>query len=362
MRITAVRATVVTTPMPALDPPSLWDNQRSHVFVFVDTDEGVTGVGEAYAQGTPLAVGSVVKEFLAPLLVGRDPSEIPALNDLMHRRAMVFGRRGLVMYAISGVDLALWDLAGRVAGLPVNRLLGGAARMTVPAYGSHPKYDEPAKVAAAVERVAGEGFTMQKLHQTDVASVAAARAAAGDEVDIMLDTNCPWTPGEAIAMARKLEPFGLAWYEEPVWPPEDYSGLAEVRAATTMRVSCGENESTLHGFREIIRYGAADILQPSPTKVGGLSELRRIGALAAAANLPIHPHSYYWGPGLLAALQFVGSQPGDTPLEFPLGVTALPLLDEPVAPKDGQVALPTRPGLGADLNQDMLERYTVATF
>src|SRR2546426_3659530 len=148
----------------------------------------------------------------------------------------------------------------------------------------------------------GQGYTAIKLHQVDVESVAAAREAVGDGVDPMLDTNCPWSVEEAIRIGRLLERYDLRWLEEPVWPPEDYAGLARVRRALRIPIASGENDATMFGARELIAAGGADIVQPSVTKVGGLGEMRKIAVLAAAANVTFQPHSFYFGPGLAATV------------------------------------------------------------
>ncbi len=155
------------------------------------------------------------------------------------------------------------------------------------------------------------GHTAVKLHQIDVESVVVAREVAGDDVDIMLDTNCPWSVEDAIRIGRQLERFDLRWLEEPVWPPEDYAGLARVRAALRIPIACGENDATVFGFRELIAHGAADVVQPSVTKVGGLLEMKKIAVLAAAANVTLVPHAFYYGPGLAASLHFAAATPGD---------------------------------------------------
>ena len=158
-------------------------------------------------------------------------------------------------------------------------------------------------MAGACRHFVAQGFRMLKLHQTDVASVRAAREAVGPDVELMLDTNCPWTPFEAIAMARALAPYRLFWLEEPVWPPEDYAGLARVAAATeTPDRARRERVHRATASTRSCAQRAGDILQPSITKVGGISEFKKIAALAQAANLPIAPHSFYFGPGLAATL------------------------------------------------------------
>jgi D-galactarolactone cycloisomerase len=361
MKISAIQAIPLGIPMRALDPPSAWTAGASkQIIVRVFTDEGLTGYGEAFAYGAPLAVCNVIDESLAPLLLGQSALRIEALVDLMHRGTMIYGRRGLAMFAISGVEIALWDLLGKARGAPVCELLGGAVRPRLPAYASLLRYDSPVEVGRACRHYVAQGFRMLKLHQTDVESVRAAREAVGDKVELMLDTNCPWTPAEAIAMTRALAPYRLFWLEEPVWPPEDYRGLAEVARATDTPIALGENESTLFGFREIVAQGAADILQPSVTKVGGISELRKIAALAQAANLPVAPHSFYVGPGLAATLHVAAAMGGAMPVEFPTGRHETSLLARPIAARDGMVEVPTGPGLGVEINEDAIQKHPYA--
>jgi len=358
MKITAIEAITLAIPLKPMDPPSAWTGgTRKQIIVRVITDGGLVGVGEAFAYGAPLAVASVIEESLAPLLVGQDPLRIEALVDLMHRATMIYGRRGLAMFAISGVEIALWDLLGKLRGAPVYELLGGAVRPRLPVYASLLRYDSPAAVAEACRHFVSQGFRMLKVHQTDVASVRAAREAVGPEVELMLDTNCPWTPLEAVAMARALAPYRLFWLEEPVWPPEDYAGLARVAADTETPIALGENESTLFGFGEIVRQRAADILQPSITKVGGISEFRKIVALAQAANLPIAPHSFYFGPGLAATLHVAATFGGSLPVEFPTGEHETPFLTRPLQARDGWIEVPTGPGLGVEINEEAIRRH-----
>jgi len=358
MKITAVRAIALAIPMKPLDPPSSWvAGTRKQIVVRVETDAGLTGTGEAFAYGAPTAVCAVIEESLAPLIVGRESGNIEGLVDLMHRGTMIYGRRGLGMFAISGVEIALWDLLGKALGAPVSALLGGAVRPRLPAYASLMRYDSPREVARACAGYAAQGFRMLKLHQTDVDSVGAARAEVGDGVELMLDTNCPWSPDDAIRMARALAPHRLFWLEEPVWPPEDYAGLARVAAATETPIALGENESTLFGFREIAEHRAGDILQPSITKVGGISEFRKIAALAQTAGLPIVPHSFYFGPGLAATLHAAAAMGGTSPIEFPTGELETSFLTEPIAARGGFVDVPTGPGLGVEINEEAIRRY-----
>src|SRR6202795_5295707 len=185
MKITAIEAICLAIPMKPLDPPSPWTSAtRKQIIVRVKTDAGLTGVGEAFAYGAPLAVCNVIEESLAPLLIGQDPLKIEYLSDLMHRGTMIYRRRGLAMFAISGVDIALWDLLGKALNAPVHALLGGATRPTLPVYASLMRYDSPKDVAGARQGLARPGFTKLELHQTDVASVRAARDAVGPNVEL----------------------------------------------------------------------------------------------------------------------------------------------------------------------------------
>jgi len=359
MKIISVRAIPLAVPIREAAPvASTWSARASkQILVEVKTDSGLTGWGEAFAYGVPLAVCNVIEDGLAPIVVGADPTEIEALVDRMHRALMIWGRRGLAMMAVSGVELALWDIAGKARGVPVYALLGGLVQRSVRAYASLPRYESAADVGRAAAAMAKDGFTAIKLHQTDVASVAAARQAVGADVELMLDTNCPWTVEEAMRMARRLEPYALRWLEEPVWPPEDYAGLARVRDSTSTPIASGENEATVFGFRELIRAGAADVIQPSVTKVGGLLELKKIATLAAAANVTLVPHSYYFGPGLAATVHVIASTPGVPYIEYGAGELAPALSKTPIRCAAGRVSVEDRPGLGADPDPDVIARH-----
>jgi L-alanine-DL-glutamate epimerase-like enolase superfamily enzyme len=358
VKIAEIRAVPLAIPLREVTPRSPWTaGTAKQLLVRVTTDEGLVGWGESFAYGAPLAVANVVDEALAPLLIGEDPTAIERLTQKMHQALMIWGRRGLGMFAVSGVELALWDLAGKARGLPAWALLGGLSQTRVRAYASLLRYASASDVGLAATAVVARGYTAVKLHQIDVESVAVAREAVGDAVDLMLDTNCPWSVEEAIRVGRQLERFELRWLEEPVWPPEDYAGLARVRAALRIPIATGENDSTAFGHAAILAAGAADIVQPSVTKVGGLGEMRKIATLAAAANVTFVPHSYYYGPGLAATLHLCAATPGVPYMEFPPGDLEAPLLREPIRCADGWVAAGDRPGLGADPDPDTLQRY-----
>jgi D-galactarolactone cycloisomerase len=358
VKIVEVRAIPLAVAMAPMSPPSPWTaGTAKQVLVRVTTDDGLVGWGECFAYGAPLAVANVVDEALAPLLAGEDPTAIESLTRKMHQALMIWGRRGLGMFGVSGVELALWDLAGKARGVPAWALLGGLAQPRLRAYASLLRYETPSHVGRVCADAAARGFTAVKLHQIDVESVAVARDAVGTRVDLMLDTNCPWSVEDAIRIGRALERYDLRWLEEPIWPPEDYAGLARVRAAVRMPIATGENDSTLFGHAAIIAAGAADVIQPSVTKFGGLGEMKKVAALAAAHGVTLVPHSYYFGPGLAATLHFAASTPGVPYVEFPPGELQAPLTQEPMRMVDGYVSVGDRPGLGADPDPDVLARY-----
>jgi D-galactarolactone cycloisomerase len=358
MKITELRAIPLGIPLRAMTPPSPWaGGLAKQILVRLSTDEGLVGWGECFAYGAPLAVCSVVDEALAPLVVGQDPSRIEQLTRSMHQALMIWGRRGLGMFAISGVELALWDLAGKTHQVPVYDLLGGLVQPSLRAYASLLRYTSASDVGGAVAAMAARGYTAIKLHQVDVESVAVAREVVGDSAELMLDTNCPWSVEEAIRIGRRLERYDLRWLEEPVWPPEDYAGLSRVRAAVRIPIASGENDATLHGLVALVAAGGADIVQPSMTKVGGVGEMKKIAALAAAANVTLVPHSFYFGPGLAATLHVAASTPGVPYVEFPPGELETPLMADPIRCSGGMVSIGDRPGLGADPDPDILARY-----
>ena len=358
MKVTGLQAIALAIPHRPMTPPSTWSaSLAKQILVRADTDEGLVGWGECFAYGAPLAVCSVVEEALAPIVVGQDPSGIEHLTRAMHQALMIWGRRGLGLFAISGVELALWDLAGKARGVPVYELLGGLVQPSVRAYASLLRYPSASDVGRAASTMAAQGYTAIKLHQIDVESVAVARNAVGDGVALMLDTNCPWSVEEAIRIGRQLERYELRWLEEPVWPAEDYAGLARVRAALRTAIASGENEGTAQGFAALLAAGAADIAQPSVTKVGGIGEMKKIATLAAAAGVTLVPHSFYFGPGLAATLHVIASTPGVPYVEFPPGELEAPLVAEPIRCVQGRVHVGNGPGLGADPDPDVLARY-----
>ncbi len=360
MKITRVESLVLNLPM-VIDgaTPMLGGKARTSIdmlLVRVDTDAGITGWGEAFGHRIFPATRAAIDTLLGPLCVGQDPSQIQALNDDVQRVLHGVGRNGPTIYALSGIDIALWDIAGKVAGLPLYRLLGGGHRADLPAYASLLRYGSARAVAHSTEQALARGYRHIKVHEVTVPEVKAARDVAGGAVPLMVDANCPWTVVQAIEMARRLAPLDLHWLEEPVWPPEDLAGLAEVRTRGGIATAAGENYGTVWEFRRAFEAGAIAYAQPSVTKIGGVTELRRVMALAETFGVPVVPHSAYFGPGLLASIHCIAAMPTESLIErFYCDLVENPL-GETIHPKHGRIAVPQGPGLGVDPDPRLLEK------
>ena len=360
MKITSVQTIAINMPM-VIDgaTPSLGGSARTSIdtlLVRVETDAGVTGWGEAFGHRIFPATRAAVDTLVGPMFVGRDPAQILALTDHAQRILHGVGRNGATIYALSGIDIALWDIAGKVAGLPLYRLLGGSPRADLPAYASLLRYGAAKDVAHYTEQALDRGYRLIKLHEITSPEIEAARQEAGPDIPLMVDTNCPWTVEEAVAMARRLAPLDLHWLEEPVWPPENLAGLAEVRARSGIPTAAGENYGTAWEFRRAFEAGAIAYAQPSITKVGGVTEMRRIMALAQTFGVQVVPHSAYFGPGLLASIHCIAAMPTEAPVErFYCDFAENPLGDA-IHPRNGRIAVPQNPGLGVDPDPHLLEK------
>jgi L-alanine-DL-glutamate epimerase-like enolase superfamily enzyme len=221
------------------------------------------------------------------------------------------------------------------------------------------RYSDPDLVAKNSARAVERGYRAIKLHEIDVPQVKAARAAIGADIKLMIDVNCPWSLGEALEMARRFAPYDPHWLEEPVFPPDDHAALAAVRASG-MRIAAGENVSGLGEFKKLFDARAVDFAQPSVTKIGGVSEMMKVIALAEAYGVTLVPHCAYFGAGLLASLHIAATLVKPAPFER----LYLDLEASPYAPwteaSNGQMAVPQGPGLGCDPNPAVIEKYRVA--
>lgn len=329
------------------------------LLVRVETDAGLVGWGEAFGYAVWPATRVALENLVAPLAMGRDERDVDALMGRIQRDLHLLGRTGPVVYAMSGLDIALWDLAGKAAGKPLSDLLGARRHERLPAYASLMRYTDPALVARNARAAVDEGYRAIKLHEIGVDQVRVAREVIGRDVKLMMDTNCPWTVEQALDIAAKVRPFDLHWFEEPVFPPEDFAGLAAVRAGCGMPIAAGENAMSPKHFEQMFAAGAVDIAQPSVTKIGGVSEMMRIARLAAAADVRFVPHSPYFGPGLLATLHIAATLAPETLIEYSFARLGASPLGEAIAVVDGHMTVPRGAGLGRDPDPDVIEKFAV---
>jgi L-alanine-DL-glutamate epimerase-like enolase superfamily enzyme len=327
------------------------------LLVKVTTDRGHQGWGEAFGFEASPATQRLLEDMIAPLCLGRDASRIAPLMLELQKKLQVFGRGGPVTHALSALDIALWDIAGKAAEAPLHRLLGGGAD-DLPAYASLEAYSDPSLVRDWVRRALDAGFTSLKLHEIEPPAIRAAREEAGPDVDIMVDVNCAWTVNEALELVDELSEFGLKWLEEPVWPPENYDGMARLRSTAGIPIAAGENVATLMDFDRLLRAGAVDFVQPSPVKMGGVTELCKVFPVAAVHNVVVMPHSFYDGPGLLAAIQVMAALGAvDAMIEWRYFDLEARVYGQALDPEQGRVKVPQGPGLGIDPDPEMIRAY-----
>jgi L-alanine-DL-glutamate epimerase-like enolase superfamily enzyme len=330
----------------------------STLLVRVTTDEGHEGWGEAFGFEATAVTRRALEDLVAPLCTGQDATRVGPLMRAVQQKLHVFGRGGSVIHALSAVDTALWDIAGKAAGMPLHRLLGGSGAPDLPCYASLDPYGDPAAVRAGVRQALDAGFTDVKLHEREPDAVRAAREEAGPGTGLMLDVNCPWTLAQARARAAEFRDLRLKWLEEPLWPPENYEGLARLRASCGIPLAAGENVPALLDFDRLMGAGAVDYVQPSPAKMGGVTELCKVFQVAAARNVTVMPHTFYHGPGLLAAVHATAALgTADSVIEWRYTDLQARVYGEAVRPGSGRIPVPQGPGLGADPDPGVLRRY-----
>ncbi|MBR0795150.1 mandelate racemase/muconate lactonizing enzyme family protein [Bradyrhizobium jicamae] len=367
MKITDVRAHHIRIPYDA-GPASFRQGASAisaldMVVVEVSTDGGLTGWGDAFAYVCPKTSCMAVTEMIAPQARGLevpDATAIPAAMEQVQRNLHLFGRYGITMFAISALDIALWDLAGKVKGVPLHRLIGGAKRTTIPAYASLMRIGVPEQIAGECSKAIQSGYSAIKLHETTVPAVAAARKAIGTGVPLMVDMNCPLDGPAAIRFAHDCRASAPMFLEEPVWPPEDFATLAEVRKQGGLDIAAGENACTVHQFRQMIEAGAVSHAQPSVIKVGGITEFLAVAELADQRGVQVIPHSPYFGPGFLATLHLMAIRDAGLIEMFFMNRPACLWGGRIDVDESGHVAVPQGPGLGYEPDRDVMQQYRVA--
>jgi D-galactarolactone cycloisomerase len=385
MRITAIKSHVIQYPLEEeLGYSQQYYTMRTAHIVEVATDQGLVGWGECFGGGAvALANRTIVEQTIAPMLIGMNPLDREVIWHKVYNLLRDHGQKGMPIQSLSGIDIALWDIAGKVSNLPLYQLLGGAFRQTIPAYGYGMMLqrvdDLAARFAAESAAIVGQGFKAVKMKigrgpKEDIELVEAVRDSIGPDIKLMVDANHAYTAREAIPLGRALEQLDVYWFEEPV-TSEDHQGYRDLCVALDMNIAGGEGEFTRWGFRDLIEKRCVDLLQPEVCGLGGITEYLKVLALAHTHFIPVVNH--VWGSAvavavnlhLLASLPDLpgGAHPVQPMLEYDttpnrfreeMLVESLNILDQ-VKTNGGFVSLPSGPGLGIEVDREFLAHFAV---
>ncbi len=373
MKIESVHARVLSA-VPQLGVSfgmGLYD-RYSMVLVEVTADNGITGYGEAIARRGAQMTATAVNELYSPILIGQDPRFIEGLWVQMVDQLRRWGHTaGVVMEALSGIDMALWDLFGKTLKRPVWELLAGSGRSRVPCYASSVYMADAETMCQQAREQMERGFRRIKIKigrpeaqggaDADIESVAAIRHAVGSKIALVVDANGAYSVAEAIRIARQLETINVGWFEEPI-PPDDIEGYARLQRMTTIPLARGETDFGIFTLRDVIQRRLIDIVQPDIARSGGITGARHVYTLTYAANLAFAPHTGFSG-GLsqLAALHVASAAPTLLELEYMFIDNPLREIFKSGYPKasGGWIDVPTNPGLGLDLDLNTVARFTV---
>jgi L-rhamnonate dehydratase len=370
MRITKVEAIHLRLP----DVNERCDGSQETLVVKVHTDEGVTGIGEV--DSSSLVAKAIIEaplshkicRGLAECVLGQDPFEIDRLIHRMYEGTIFFGRQGAAIQAMSGVEIALWDIVGKATGKPVYQLLGGGFRKKFKAYASILFGDTPAETKRIAGKLVKEGYQAVKFgwgpmgesEASDIAHVEAARSGLGPDVELMVDAGLCWDTATAIRRARQFEKFNLTWLEEPLHP-DNIQGYAKLSAQSPMRIAAGEEVCDVAEFRTLMDVGGIDVAQVDVTRVGGLARAKRIGWDSAERHRLCVNHSYKTGINIAASLHFVAALPNTHYFEYCVeqGDLRRHLTRQAFSVIDGDISVPEGPGLGVDLDEEVVAKYRV---
>jgi D-galactarolactone cycloisomerase len=338
-------------------------NSRSATLVQVATDEGISGLGSCSGNGE--LIEAVVVKILQPLLIGMDPTEIDAIWDKAYFRGghKEFGTRGVGVVAMSGIDIALWDILGKVRGVPLSQLLGGKCRDKVPVYATALYPEEPSKVAKRARGFAEQGFHGVKIKvgfdlDQDIRIVRAVRQELGKDFSIMTDANQGYTLDVALKAADAFADCGAYWLEEPLFV-EDIDGHAILRERGKTPIAVGENLHMRYAFENFIARGAVDFIQPDVARAGGVTEIRAISAMAAKHRVPVSFHTWGDAVALAASVHLAAALQECIVMELDYTYNPLreELLREPFKIENGYLVPPEKPGLGMELDQQALQKF-----
>jgi len=336
--------------------PQTW-NTLDIVLVKVETDAGIVGWGEAFGYFCYRPVAYAVRDMIAPILVGRTIDDLVALNEEVQRKLALFGRYGITIFALSGVDIALWDIQAKAAGISLAKLFCDRPKPVIHAYASLVRYSSSDLVARFCEKACREGYGTIKVHEITIPEIRAARAAIDPAVRLAVDVNNQWSGEQANAYLPELKLLDTFWLEEPTFPPEDFAMIQLLRSHG-VGLSAGENACTAFEFERLMKV--VDYPQPSVTKVGGISEFRKIGNIAARRGQIIMPHSPYFGPGYHATVQLCAAMENIDLFEFLYVEPDAWIASQTALPVNGRIAVPDTVGIGFTPDLAVIERYRVA--
>ena len=380
MKIRSIQTHVLNTPLrEAFTFSQGWVTERNALIIELTTEDGVTGWGESLCHGqqSPWMAKAIIDKVLAPMVVGSNITDVEVIWEKLYNFTRPFGQAGIVINAISGIDVAIWDALGRTLGQPISNLIGGRFRERIEAYAtgfqrkSDRKYPEDA-VEEALRHVA-EGFRGMKVKvgfgvEADIEYLRAVKAAVGDEIKVMCDFNSAYNVAQARKLLYALRDVDIAFYEE-LLAPEDIEGYAQLRPLTPSCIAAGEQTFTKFGYRTWIARGALDILQPDICSCGGITECKKIAAIAQAWNTMLIPHIWGSSIGMAASIQFVASLPNSPlcfkPLEPMIEYDAAEhpfkndLIGNGIVLRDGFVEVPNAPGIGVEVDCEVLRRFSV---
>ena len=333
---------------------------RVTTLILVHTDSGLTGIGSAYTH--PSLAYLIIRDQLEPLLKEQDPTDIDSLWERMYGTTLWYGRKGAAITTLGGVDTALWDLRGKIEGVPIWQMLGGN-QSSCPAYASGLLWKEKTELAQEAINYIEKGYRRVKMRLArnedyDRQAVQAVRQAIGSDYDIMVDTSMRYWPDLAERMGHFFEDQGVFWYEEP-FTPDDLEAYAHLRQNVNIAIAAGENEFGVSGFRELIRANAVDIVQPDTARCGGISATWKVAQMANQHGISVATHSWSDAIAIVSNAHVISAIPNGLTVE--IDQMANPFVEnlftEPLNIKYGQLHLTSKPGLGIELDMQMVERY-----
>src|SRR5262245_11954074 len=359
--ISAIDIITLRIPLNIWAPPPMSQGvPRTHVeslYVRVTTSSGVVGWGESFGTGRSMVVAAV-DHWIRRLVVGQSATA-ESLIPRIERQLLSLSRSGPLAHELAGLDIALWDIRGKVEGVSVSTLLAGAKRSHVECYASLLQYSgNPEHLKRNTARALERGYRHIKLHERTPEGVAAAREVTGPDIPLMVDTNCAWTAAEAEAVVAAMAPYKPFWVEEPIYPPEDFEALAKLRATTGVPVGIGENSTSLRDFRRMVTIGKADYIQPAMVKIG-VTHMANVAAEVEQAGALCVPNAFYLGPAFLAVLHCLAAKEKESTLERMFADFGATPFAKTVPVINGGVEVPRGAGLGPDPEDDLIAQFRV---